>query len=184
MKPFAKLIGILVVAFIFGGSLRAGKPKAEHKMEIPIPIGRDVIGLRLPVRNEQGKMQFMVEIQKATRLDQVNIAMQTATLQTYDEQTAAPGAKVELQRGVLNTETNIVTSHDPVVVTRDDFRLTGDGLIFNTKTRQGKVVKNIKLIIYNRDEMKKKSPDQQSPDQQSAAEQSAGQTSAPSEQKQ
>ncbi|MBV9272961.1 MAG: LPS export ABC transporter periplasmic protein LptC [Verrucomicrobia bacterium] len=169
MKLSAKLIGIFLGALVFGGSLRADKPKTQRKIEIPIPIGRDVIGLRLPVRNEQGKMQFMVQVEKATRLDQVNIAMQTSTVQTYDEQTSAPGAKVELQRSVLNTETNIVTSHDPVVISRDDFRLTGDGLVFNTKTRQGKVTKNIKLIIFNRDEMmKKKSPDE---------------TSTPSEQK-
>lgn len=51
MKPFAKLIAIFVLALVFDGSVRADKPKpkAEHKIEIPIPIGRDVIGDRKSV---------------------------------------------------------------------------------------------------------------------------------------
>jgi lipopolysaccharide export system protein LptC len=61
----------------------------------------------------------------------------------------------------MNTETNVITTHDPLIVTREDFRLTGDAGVFNTKTRQGTVFKNVRLIIYNRDEMTKKKPDQQ-----------------------
>jgi lipopolysaccharide export system protein LptC len=54
----------------------------------------------------------------------------------------------------------VITTQDPVVITRDDFRLTGDSAVFNTKTRQGKVMKNVRLIIYNRDELKKKDTEQ------------------------
>jgi lipopolysaccharide export system protein LptC len=61
----------------------------------------------------------------------------------------------------MNTETNVITTQDPVIVTREDFRLTGDAAVFNTKTRQGRVLKNVRLIIYNRDELTKKKPEEQ-----------------------
>jgi lipopolysaccharide assembly outer membrane protein LptD (OstA) len=59
----------------------------------------------------------------------------------------------------MNMDTNIIVSHEPVVVSREDFRLTGDAMEFNTKTREGRVIGNVRLIIYNRDELANKKPD-------------------------
>jgi hypothetical protein len=160
MKLCTKLIPILVLAALSGVDLRADKPKADRKIDIPIPVGHDAKGLRLPMRNEQGKMQFLLDVERVRRVDQANVEMHNSTIQTYDDQTGAPSAKIQMINSVMNTETNVVTTHDPVVVTRDDFTLTGDAAVFNTKTRQGKVIKNIKLIIYNRDELTKKTPEQ------------------------
>jgi lipopolysaccharide export system protein LptC len=163
MKSLVRLILVLVLVAVSGAELRAdNKPKADRKIDIPIPVGHDAIGLRLPMRNEQGKLQFQLDVEKVRRVDQANVQMHNSFIQTYDDQTGAPSAKIEMIDSVMNTETNVVTTQDPVVISRDDFRLTGDGAVFNTKTRQGKVIKNIKLIIYNRDELTKKSPDQAS----------------------
>jgi len=160
MKSSAKLILILALAMVSGAETRADKPKAERKIDIPIPVGQDAKGLRLPMRNEQGKMQFQLQVEKVRRIDQANVEMHNSVIQTYDDQTGAPSAKIEMINSVMNTETNVMTTHDPVIVSRDDFRLTGDGAVFNTKTRQGKVIKNIRLIIYNRDELTNKTPEQ------------------------
>jgi lipopolysaccharide export system protein LptC len=64
----------------------------------------------------------------------------------------------------MNMDTSTIVSHDPVVISREDFRLTGDGMEFNTKTRQGRVIGNVRLIIYNREQLtdKKSDEDQQS----------------------
>jgi hypothetical protein len=160
MKSSAKLILILALAMVSGVETRADKPKADRKIDIPIPVGQDAKGLRLPMRNEQGKMQFQLQVEKVRRVDQANVEMHNSVIQTYDDQTGAPSAKIEMINSVMNTETNVLTTHDPVIVSREDFRLTGDGAIFNTKTRQGKVIKNIRLIIYNRDELTNKTPEQ------------------------
>jgi len=166
MKSCIKLISILGFVGLTTVELWADKPKSERKIDIPIPIGHDAKGLRLPMRNDEGKLQALVDVEHVRRLDQVNVEMHNSIIQTYDDQTGEPGAKVELINSVMNTETNVLTTHDPVVVTRSDFRLTGDSAVFNTKTRQGKVMKNVCLIIYNRDELKKKSPEQVSASEQ------------------
>jgi hypothetical protein len=160
MKSFTKLIPILLV-LLAGAELRADKPKPDRKIDIPIPVGHDAKGLRLPMRNDQGKLQAVVDVEKVKRLDQVNVEMHNTVIQTYDDQTGARSAKVEMINSTMNTETNVITTQDPVIVTREDFRLTGDAAVFNTKTRQGRVIKNVRLIIYNRDELTKKNPDQQ-----------------------
>jgi lipopolysaccharide assembly outer membrane protein LptD (OstA) len=161
MKSCTKLIPILVLFLLTGSELLADKPKSDRKIDIPIPVGHDAKGLRLPMRNEQGKLQFVVDVEKVRRVDQANVEMHNSVIQTYDEQTGARSAKIEMIDSVMNTETNVLTTHDPVIVSRDDFRLTGDSAVFNTKTRQGKVIKNVRLIIYNRDELTKKAPEQQ-----------------------
>ena len=160
MKSCIKLISILGLIGITAVELWADKPKSERKIDIPIPVGHDAKGLRLPMRNDQGKLQFILDVEHVLRVDQANVQMHNSIIQTYDDQTGAPSAKIELVNSVMNTETNVITTQDPVVITRDDFRLTGDSAVFNTKTRQGKVVKNVRLIIYNRDELKKKDPEQ------------------------
>jgi hypothetical protein len=161
MKSCTKLIPILVLFLLTGSELLADKPKSDRKIDIPIPVGHDAKGLRLPMRNDQGKLQFVLDVEKVRRLDQANVEMHNSVIQTYDEQTGAPSAKIEMIDSVMNTETNVLTTHDPVIISRDDFRLTGDSAVFNTKTRQGKVIKNVRLIIYNRDELTKKTPEQQ-----------------------
>jgi lipopolysaccharide assembly outer membrane protein LptD (OstA) len=161
MKSCTKLIPILVLFLLTGSELLADKPKSDRKIDIPIPVGHDAKGLRLPMRNEQGKLQFVLDVEKVRRVDQANVEMHNSVIQTYDDQTGARSAKIEMIDSVMNTETNVLTTHDPVIVSRDDFRLTGDSAVFNTKTRQGKVIKNVRLIIYNRDELTKKTPEQQ-----------------------
>jgi len=161
MKSCTKLIPILVLFLLTGSELLADKPKSDRKIDIPIPVGHDAKGLRLPMRNDQGKLQFVLDVEKVRRVDQANVEMHNSVIQTYDDQTGARSAKIEMLDSVMNTETNVITTHDPVIVSRDDFRLTGDSAVFNTKTRQGKVIKNVRLIIYNRDERKKKTPEEQ-----------------------
>jgi hypothetical protein len=161
MKSCTKLIPILVLFLLTGSELLADKPKSDRKIDIPIPVGHDAKGLRLPMRNDQGKLQFVLDVEKVRRVDQANVEMHNSVIQTYDDQTGARSAKIEMIDSVMNTETNVLTTHDPVIVSRDDFRLTGDSAVFNTKTRQGKVIKNVRLIIYNRDELTKKTPEQQ-----------------------
>jgi hypothetical protein len=166
MKSCIKLISILGLIGLTAVELWADKPKSERKIDIPIPVGHDARGLRLPMRNEDGKLQFILDVEHVVHVDQANVQMHNSIIQTYDDQTGAPSAKIEMIDSVMNTETNILTTQNPVVITRDDFRLTGDGAVFNTKTRQGKVIKNVRLIIYNRDELKKKDSEQVSANEQ------------------
>jgi hypothetical protein len=165
MKSCIKLISILGLIGLTAVELWADKPKSDRKVDIPIPVGHDAKGLRLPMRNDQGRLQFILDVERVRRLDQANLDMHNSIIQTYDDQTGAPSAKIQLINSVMNTDTNVITTQDPVVITRDDFRLTGDSAVFNTKTRQGKVMKNVRLIIYNRDELKRKDPEQVANDQ-------------------
>jgi hypothetical protein len=143
------------------GGMAAGIAADEpsRRIDLPVPIGHEVKGLRVPLRTSEGKMDLQFDMESATRLDDQNVEMHTASIQTFDQQSSKPDVKINLKKSVMNMETNVITSQDPILVTRSDFQLTADGMEFNSKTRQGKVFRNIRLLIYDRNELQKKSED-------------------------
>src|SRR5215472_2642279 len=159
MKSYAKSFAIFIMAGGLAAGLAADEPGSERRIDLPVPIGHEVKGLRVPLRTSEGKMDLQLDMDSATRLDEQNVEMHTASIQTFDQQTSKPDVKINLKKSVMNMETNVITSQDPILVTRSDFQLTADGMQFNSKTRQGKVFRNIRLLIYDRNELQKKSED-------------------------
>ncbi len=97
-----------IVAFcLLGGSagVMADDTDQGRRIELPVPIGHDVKGLRLPVRNDQGKMDMQFDVETARRIDDQNVEMHTAVIQTYNQQTEKPDAKIYLKDSEMNLET-------------------------------------------------------------------------------
>ena len=157
MKSYAKSLATLIMAGGIAAGIAADEP--SRRIDLPVPIGHEVKGLRVPLRTSEGKMDLQFDMESATRLDDQNVEMHTASIQTFDQQSSKPDVRINLKKSVMNMETNVITSQDPILVTRSDFQLTADGMEFNSKTRQGKVFRNIRLLIYDRNELQKKPED-------------------------
>jgi lipopolysaccharide export system protein LptC len=143
----------LVFILCLGGwvaSLQADDPRQKRKIDLPVPIGHPVTGLHVPVFSVEGKKELELDTEFATRVDPANVQMKTVMIQTFDDKTSKPDLQIVLKTANLNTETNIVTSQDPIVVTRSDFELTGDSMEFAHDTRQATVKGNVRMLIYNR----------------------------------
>jgi hypothetical protein len=151
---------ILVSVWLFGsvaGTVLADDNGEGRRIDLPFPIGHDVKGLRVPVRNDQGKIDMQFDMESARRLDDQNVEMQTLTIQTYNQQTLKPDAKIDLETSTMNLDTEEITTKKPLRITREDFFLTADSGEFNSKTRHGTVFGNIHLVIYNRNKFQTKS---------------------------
>jgi hypothetical protein len=157
MKSAGKALAVIWLFGSVAGTLRADDNEQSRRIDLPVPIGHDVKGLRLPVRNDQGKVEMQFDMESARRLDDQNIEMHTVTIQTYNQQTFKPDAKIDLKSSTMNLDTEVITTKEPVRITRDDFFLTADSGDFNSKTRHGTVFGNIHLVIYNRNEFQTKS---------------------------
>jgi hypothetical protein len=156
MNSVAKALAVIGLVGGLTAKLQAADNSQGRKIDLPVPIGHEVKGLRVPVRNDQGNMEMQFDIETATRLDDQNVEMHSVTIQTYNQQTGKPDAKIDLRTSMMNLDTNVIATKEPVRITREDFELTADGGEFNSKTRQGKVVGNVHLVIYNRDELQTK----------------------------
>jgi Lipopolysaccharide-assembly, LptC-related len=134
----------------------AEDPPQERKIQVPVPVGHEVKGLRIPVRNEEGKVEMQFDMASATRVNDQDIEMHTAVIQTYDQQTSKPDAKIELRTAVMNLDNNVIKTEDAVRISREDFVLTASAGEFNSKLRQGRVLGDVHLIIYNREKFQPK----------------------------
>ena len=158
MKSAGKALAVIWLFESVAATLLADDDIGQsRRIDLPVPIGHDVKGLRLPVRNDQGKVEMLFDMESARRLDDQNIEMHTVTIQTYNQQTFKPDAKIDMISSTMNLDTEVITTKEPLRITRDDFFLTADGGQFNSKTRQGTVFGNIHLVIYNRQEFQMKS---------------------------
>lgn len=124
------------------------KQPKQSKFTVPIPVGHDAEGVRLPSFDRDGKLQMMFSIGIARRVDEDHLNMDHTFLETYTA-SGTPDISVQLTTSVLDLNTRIVTSNQPATVRRQDFEVTGDRMQFNTKTHDGVFTGNVRMTIYN-----------------------------------
>jgi len=148
----AALLPCLLLSAHAGDSSKGKKKKdkapKDSKFTVPIPVGHDAKGIRLPSFDRDGKLQMMFSIGIANRLDDGHLSMADTFLETYAKD-GSPDMSVQLTTSVLDLDTRIVTSNEPATVRRQDFEITGDKLEFNTKTHAGSFTGNVRMTIYN-----------------------------------
>lgn len=129
----------------------ADKPEKDGAdFDVPVPVGMPVKGIKIPHRDENGKLVMVLEAAQAQKIDETNVAMTTLHIEAYDED----GKKilVDLPQGMFNLQTRVLTGNQSVTISREDFDITGDSVDFNTKTRNGVVRGNVKMTILTEEE--------------------------------
>jgi hypothetical protein len=131
----------------------ADKPEKEdagYGMELPVPAGQPVKGIKVPFYGVDGTtLQMTVEADVARRIDDANIEMENMKI----EATSDDGTQifVEMPRSVFNMEVRMLTGENGVTIKRDDFEISGRAGEFDLKTRFGKVMGNVKMTIMDQE---------------------------------
>ena len=63
---------------------------------------------------------------------------------------------VDMPASTLDLNTRVLTSHQRTSVTRSDFHIAGDQMSFDTVARKGTLVGNVKMVITDQSELRKK----------------------------
>ena len=121
-------------------------PAEQGLTNIPLPIGHEAKGLVLPDFDLQGHLRGRFEAESAKRLDEVHIGFHTLKIMTYtpEQQT---DLTIELSEAILNLKTRILSSNERSTIKRSDFNIVGDSVEFDTNSRVGKLVGNVKMVI-------------------------------------
>lgn len=130
--------------------------KKSDAIDVPIPEGQDARGLKIPIYGERGKLTMTLQIKRAEKIDKARMLMEGAEVETFDEE-GKRDLRINLPKSIINLETRVVTSDDPVSIEREDFTLTGDSMEFSMKNRSGKLTGKIRMLIYDRNRI---SPDE------------------------
>jgi hypothetical protein len=125
---------------------KTAEQKKEDASNIPLPIGHEAKGLVLPDYDRRGYLNNRFEAGIAKRLDDNHVQMRDLKMTTYTAQ-QKPDLQIQMSDSVLDLKTRVISSQQRTTVYRADFQIAGDTMHFDTMTRQGTMVGNVKMVI-------------------------------------
>ena len=121
-------------------------PGEQNLANIPLPIGHEAKGLVLPDFDLEGHLRGKFEAVSATRVDEVHVGFHTLKITTYTPENK-PDLTIDLSEAMLNLKTRILSSKERTTIHRADFNIAGDSVEFDTNTRTGRLLGNVKMVI-------------------------------------
>ncbi|MFV0415701.1 MAG: hypothetical protein ACK5NG_04975 [Chthoniobacterales bacterium] len=125
----------------------------DKTFDIPVPIGEDVVGLQVPFYGDDGQLQMTFAADIARKIDDENLDIEKLDIETYDEEQRK--MDITMPKARLNLESRTLSGKSGVVIQRDDFKLSGNELLFHIKDRSGVITGNIEMLIYSLDQNEK-----------------------------
>jgi lipopolysaccharide assembly outer membrane protein LptD (OstA) len=138
-----------------GGS-RKGKPRAkaggssssgeQSLTNIPLPIGHEAKGLVLPDFDGDGHLRGKFEAGTAHRIDEEHVGFEQLKITTYTPEDQQD-LRIDMSTSVLDLKTRILSSKARTTIQRADFNIAGDSVEFDTNSRTGRLIGNVKMVI-------------------------------------
>lgn len=106
-----------------------------QKIDLPIPVGEPVKGIKIPQYDENGAMTMNLIADTARKLDEkkVEFGKLKIDFNDKDEKTIC----VEIPHSILDMETKVLVADSETTIHRDDFEIIGQSAEFDTVARSG-----------------------------------------------
>ena len=124
----------------------SASPEEQSLTNIPLPIGHEAKGLVLPDFDGEGHLRGRFEAGTARRIDQEHIGFQHLKITTYTPEDR-PDLQIDMHTSVLDLKTRILSSQERTTIQRADFNIVGDSVQFDTNTKTGRLIGNVKMVI-------------------------------------
>ena len=124
-------------------SASPGEPSLTN---IPLPIGHEAKGLVFPDFDADGHLRGRFEAETAHRIDQEHIGFQHLKITTYTPE-SQPDLQIDMHTSVLDLKTRVLSSQERTTIQRSDFNIAGDSVQFDTNSRTGRLIGNVKMVI-------------------------------------
>lgn len=138
-----------------GEGKKEGKKKAVLPAGIPLPIGQEAKGIVLPDFDENGKLRSRFEAGTAKRVDGDRILFTSLKMTTFTPE-ETPDMSIDMPQSILHMGTRVISTDQRTTITRRDFSISGDKMEFDTNSRQGTLVGNVKMVITDTSELMNK----------------------------
>ena len=106
-----------------------------QKIDLPIPVGEPVKGIKIPQYDENGKLTMNLIAETARKLDekQVEFGKLKIEFNEKEEKTIV----VEIPHSILDMESKMLVADTETIIRREDFEIIGQGAEFDTLARSG-----------------------------------------------
>lgn len=135
---------------------RKGKPRAkaapsaspgeQSLTNIPLPIGHEAKGLVLPDFDADGHLRGKFEAGTAQRIDEGHIGFEQLKITTFTPEDQQD-LRIDMSTSILDLKTRILSSKARTTIQRADFNIAGDSVEFDTNSRTGRLIGNVKMVI-------------------------------------
>src|SRR5438067_11036760 len=123
-----------------------GSPGEQSLTNIPLPIGHEAKGLVLPDFDGDGHLRGKFEAGTAYRIDQEHVGFQHLKITTYTPEDQQD-LRIDMSTSMLDLKTRILSSKARTTIQRADFDIAGDSVEFDTNSKTGRLIGNIKMVI-------------------------------------
>ena len=100
----------------------------------------------LPDFDGEGHLRGRFEAGTAHRIDQEHIGFERLKITTYTPENH-PDLQIDMHTSVLDLKTRVLSSQERTTIQRADFNIAGDSMYFDTNTRTGRLIGNVKMVI-------------------------------------
>jgi hypothetical protein len=130
----------------------SASPGEQSLTNIPLPIGHEAKGLVLPDFDMEGHLRGKFIASTARRIDEEHIQFQDLKITTFTPESQVD-LQIDMQTSVFDLKTKILSSDERAMVKRADFNIVGDAIQFDTNTRTGRMIGNVKMVITSQSQL-------------------------------
>jgi len=121
-------------------------PSEQSLTNIPLPIGHEAKGLVLPDFDADGHLRGKFEAGTAHRIDEEHVGFAQLKITTYTPEDQQD-LRIDMSTSVLDLKTRILSSKARTTIHRADFNIAGDSVEFDTNSKTGRLIGNVKMVI-------------------------------------
>jgi hypothetical protein len=129
-----------------GKAVPSASPGEQSLTNIPLPIGHEAKGLVLPDFDADGHLRGKFEAGTAHRIDEGHVGFEQLKIITFTPEDQQD-LRIDMSTSVLDLKTRILSSKTRTTIQRADFNIAGDSVEFDTNSRTGRLVGNVKMVI-------------------------------------
>ena len=124
----------------------SSSPGEQSLTNIPLPIGHEAKGLVLPDFDPEGHLRGKFEAGTARRIDEEHVGFEQLKILTYTPEDQQD-LRIDMSTSVLDLKTRVLSSKTRTTIQRADFNIAGDSVEFDTNSRTGRLIGNVKMVI-------------------------------------
>lgn len=134
-------------AVLSGAPVPADATQGLGAFGMLLPLGQKNLDVKIPSFKD-GLPSSLIRAGSMTRLDDEYMEMEKLDIRLFG-QIREKDVRVQLVTGEYHMPTQMLSSEQRSRISREDFQLEGDTLIFDTVTQQGKMVGNVQMVIFD-----------------------------------
>jgi hypothetical protein len=145
---------MILVSLMVSGSAQAVTDPAveaarEKKLDLPVPIGEPIKGIKIPQYDEAGKLTMSLAAETARKIDERMVELEKLKVQFSDK--AEQEIVVEIPHCLLDLESKMLKADSETLIRREDFEIVGQTAEFDTAARRGRLSGHVRASFRNSD---------------------------------